>query len=237
MGTKKSHETEKFQVKIEDEQENVQENLAVDESSENEIEEPFGESGDLLKDAMAAAQVIEDSKKEEAKPKEDIKPKEEAKKADYDLERKYNALKNEFESKDNQLKRMAADFDNFRRRQTQDKEDFLKFAGEKIILDILPVLDNLERAISHAKDSTDAQSLLSGIELVQKQLIDAIAKNGVSPIEALDNIFDPNFHEAVQQLVNDDKPDQTVINELQKGYTLNGRVIRPSMVVVSTTSD
>lgn len=194
-----------------------------------------GNVSDMWKDAQEAAQVIEDNKKEKHSEPE---RKESAKKESSNVsDAAYVALKNELESKDNQLKRMVADFENFRRRQSLEKEEFLKMACKDILQDLLPILDNFERAMASSKDAKDAASVVSGVELIQKQLIEAMKKNGLEVIQALDNTFDPNYHEAVQQLVDDSKPDQTVINELQKGYTLNGKVLRPSMVVVSTVSD
>lgn len=154
-----------------------------------------------------------------------------------ELEKKYQAIKQDLENKDAQLKRLAADFDNFRRRQTQEKEDLIKYAYEKLFVDLLPILDNFERAINSSKDSKDISSIISGIEMIQKQLLNLMSKNGLEVINALGNVFDPNFHEAVQQVVDDEKESETIIGELQKGYTLNGRVIRPSMVVVSKKSN
>ncbi len=237
---KRKHETENQQLTAEnnpDLEKNDDSNIPEKSNLSAEyIEAEFNaNSNDLMQDALDAAEVIESTKKE--KPKSDEtqeynKPKE----FNPESDKVISALKSELETKSNQLKRLAADFENFRRRQVQEREDLLKYAGEKTILDILPILDNFERAISSSKTAQDIASVISGVELIQKQLYEAIGKNGVEPIKALDSIFDPNYHEAVQQFVDDNKPDQTVIHELQKGYTLNGKVIRPSMVVVSTTS-
>lgn len=205
---------------------------------------------DIWKDAFEAAEEIEASKfkkeDKEEKLQEDIDTKQEKENnsnnnellAKYDeLEKKYQILKQDFDNKDSQLKRLAADFDNFRRRQNQEKEDLAKYAYEKLFVDILPVLDNFERALNLSKDAKDISSIISGIEMIQKQLLDIMSRNGLEIIKALGNPFDPNFHEAVQQIVDDEKESETVINELQKGYLLNGRVIRPSMVVVSKKSN
>lgn len=209
---------------------------------ENELEQDNLESEDfdnntdsIWKDAEEAAQEIEESKK--SKHEEPVKAPN-AKSSDTSGvdSAKLALIKAELEAKDNQLKRMAADFDNFRRRQALEREELLKNGCKDLITDLLPVLDNFERALAASRDAKDVSSVISGIEMIQKQLLDSFTKNGVEIIQALDNIFDPNYHEAVQQLVDDSKPDQTVINELQKGYTLNGKVIRPSMVVVSTVS-
>lgn len=213
-------------VNDEDLNENPYTNL---ESEENNLD-----SSDLWKDAADAAAVEEDKiLKNKADNKDSYKDKTAAKEVN---DFTYTALKADLESKDLQLKRMVADFENFRRRQSLEREEFLKTASKDLLTDLLPVIDNFERAINSSKDATDISSVISGIELIQKQLLDAVKKNGLESIEALGNIFNPNYHEAVQQIVDDEKEDQTVINELQKGYTLNGKVLRPSMVVVSTVS-
>jgi molecular chaperone GrpE len=218
-----------------EENENIEE-AQVDEISTDSLED------DLLADAQAAAEEIEKlshkHSEEEVKTETKSEVKQETPKVESfgDAQKTMVSLKEELTVKDNQMKRLAADFDNFRRRQTQEKEDLLKYGHKDFVLSLLSVVDNFERAMASSKDAQDISSVISGIELIQKQLFDTLNKNGVEYIEALDNQFDPNFHEAVQQLVDDNKPDQTVIHELQKGYALNGRVIRPSMVVVSTVS-
>ncbi len=187
---------------------------------------------DLWKDAQQAAQEIKGAT---SSSKENTENKTSSETVEFS-NAKVSLLKNELEAKDNQLKRMAADFDNFRRRQSIEREELLKNGGKDLIIDLLPVLDNFERAMTSSKDTKDVANVISGIEMIQKQLLESIRKNGVDIIKSMDSIFDPNYHEAVQQLVDDSKPDQTVINELQKGYTLNGKVIRPATVVVSTVS-
>lgn len=220
-----------------EENENIEE-AQVEEVSNESLEE------DLLADAQAAAEEIEklsnknstEEIKTEAETKSEVKQETPKVESFSDAQKTMASLKEDLTTKDNQMKRLAADFDNFRRRQTQEKEDLLKYGHKDFVLSLLSVVDNFERAMASSKDAQDISSVISGIELIQKQLFDTLNKNGVEYIEALDNQFDPNFHEAVQQLVDDNKPDQTVIHELQKGYSLNGRVIRPSMVVVSTVS-
>lgn len=209
-----------------------EENIKAEEEQTQDTETS---SEDLWADAFDAAEEIESKQKEEVKAK--VEPKAEAKEESIGETSSFvDSLRSQLDAKENQLKRLAADFENFRRRQVQEREDLFKYGQKDFILSLLPVVDNFERAIAASKDAKDVTSVIEGIEKIQKQLIDAMQKNGVELIEALDKPFDPNFHEAVQQMVNDEKPDQTVINELQKGYTLSGRVIRPSMVVVSTVS-
>ena len=100
--------------------------------------------------------------------------------------------------------------------------------------DLFPVLDNLDRAMDSMKGKSQAESLLSGIELVRKMFIDGLARNGIEPVAATDVPFDPNFHEAVMQQPSGDRPPMTVLNVLQAGYKLHDRVVRPAQVVVST---
>ena len=133
----------------------------------------------------------------------------------------------------NQNLRLAADFDNYRKRTEKEKEDIIKYAAERVLVNILPVIDNFERAIKSFNDNKDVNSIINGIELTYKQLMEAFTKIGLTPIETVGQKFNPEFHEAVQRTVSDDYEDETVVEEYQKGYALNGRVIRHSMVIVS----
>lgn len=131
------------------------------------------------------------------------------------------------------LLRLAAEVENTRKRLERERSDGICFANESLIRDLLPVVDNLERAIQHSEQEADFQSLLDGVRLTLKAFIDAFSKFGCVPFESLNKAFDPNYHEAVMQLESAEHPEKTVIQELQKGYTLRDRVIRPAMVVVS----
>lgn len=130
--------------------------------------------------------------------------------------------------------RLQADFDNTRKRLEREKQDFIKFANEGIIVELLNVLDDLERAVDLTESKhQDLSAFLKGIEMILAHLYDMLKEYGVKPIEAKDKIFDPNFHEALMQMENNDVPEHTVVEELQKGYLLNDRVIRTSKVKVS----
>lgn len=145
-------------------------------------------------------------------------------------------LKNLIEEKDkeneeikNSLLRLQADFTNYKNRVEKEKFETIKYASEKIMGEILPVLDNFERAL----DSMDSDnSYFEGVELIYKQLLDVLSGNGLVEIEALGEIFDPNIHHAVIMEESEDQESETVKEVLQKGYTLNEKVIRPSMVKV-----
>jgi molecular chaperone GrpE len=130
--------------------------------------------------------------------------------------------------------RLQADFDNIRKRFEKDKQDFTKFANEGIILELLIILDDLERTIELAQSKEQASAVfLKGVEMILAHLYDLLKAHGIKPIDAEGKIFDPNFHEALMQVENNDFPEHTVVEELQKGYFLNDRVIRTSKVRVS----
>ncbi len=129
--------------------------------------------------------------------------------------------------------RSQAEIDNLKKRYQKDQQGLVKFANESLIKQLLPVADNLEKAIDHSQSETSIEALRDGVELTLKGLMDVLQKAGVEAIEAVGEPFDPNFHEAVSQAADDGVETGTVIKDLQKGYTLNQRLIRPSMVIVS----
>jgi molecular chaperone GrpE len=130
--------------------------------------------------------------------------------------------------------RLLAEFDNTRKRLEKDKHDFLKFANEGIILELLNVLDDLERAVELAQSKhQDLSAFLKGVEMILAHLYEMLKEYGVKPIHAKGETFDPNFHEALTQVEDKNAPEHTIIEELQKGYLLNDRVIRTSKVKVS----
>lgn len=132
------------------------------------------------------------------------------------------------------LLRLQADFDNTRKRLERERQDFVKFANEGIVLELLNVLDDLERAVNLAESKhEDLSAFLKGVEMILAHLYEMLKEHGVKPIEAEGKIFDPAYHEALMQVEDKDKPEHTVVEELQKGYLLNDRVIRTSKVKVS----
>lgn len=155
-------------------------------------------------------------------------------------EAEYQKLKEEADkSKEywDRILRLQADFENTRKRLEKDKQEFIKFANEGIILQLLTVLDDLERAIEHAQtQKEDLPVFLKGIEMILAHLYEMLKEHGVKPIEAEGRPFDPNFHEALMQVENKDLPEHTVVEELQKGYLLNDRMIRTAKVKVSKKS-
>ncbi|MBE0476202.1 MAG: nucleotide exchange factor GrpE [Coriobacteriia bacterium] len=130
--------------------------------------------------------------------------------------------------------RVQAEFENFRKRVARDAEEQAKRAGQRIVEELLPVLDNLERAIDHTTAGGDVEQLLAGVEMVHQQMLDVLAKEGVSVQDPFGQPFDPARHQAVGRKEDADVPDHTVVDVYQKGYEMGGKVVRPAMVVVST---
>jgi molecular chaperone GrpE len=126
-----------------------------------------------------------------------------------------------------------ADMDNLRKRSQREKEDLAKFGNETLLREMLPVIDNLERAVAHAVEDKTTDGLLEGVRLTLDQFSKVLEKFQVVPIEALGQVFDPAHHQAMGQLETEDYPANTVVQELQKGYLLNERLLRPAMVMIA----
>ncbi|MFP7297575.1 nucleotide exchange factor GrpE [Neobacillus niacini] len=156
---------------------------------------------------------------------------EEAKGIDFEAE--IQTLTNKLEEADNRYLRLQADFDNFRRRTRLDIEAGEKYRAQKLAIELLPALDNFERALNIEADNEQSKSLLQGMEMVYRGLIEALKKEGVEAIEAVGKEFDPNFHQAVMTGEDENYDSNFVIEEFQKGYMLKDRVLRPSMVKVN----
>ncbi len=129
--------------------------------------------------------------------------------------------------------RAEAEIDNLKKRFRKDKEDLGKFANESIIKELLPVVDNLRNAVSYAEEGNPALSLVEGVRLTLKMLNEVLKKSGLQEVKALGEDFDPNVHQAMMNQETREHKPGIVVKELQKGYLLNDRLIRPSMVVVS----
>lgn len=130
--------------------------------------------------------------------------------------------------------RLQADFENTRKRLEREKQDFVRFANEGIILELLNVLDDLERTVELAQTQhQDFSAFLKGVEMILAHLYEMLKEYGVKPIDAKGKLFDPHYHEALMQMESKDLPEHTVVEELQKGYLLNERVIRTTKVKVS----
>ncbi|MGD8677278.1 MAG: nucleotide exchange factor GrpE [Desulfobacterales bacterium] len=152
-----------------------------------------------------------------------------------DLRSKLETKTGEAEENYDRLLRVSAEFENYKKRTAREMLDFQKYANQSLLRELLPIIDNLELAIkaaAEAADSTDA-CLLDGVELTRKEILKVFENFHVEPIDALGKPFDPNFHEAVMREESEEHPENTVVNELQKGYLMHDRLLRPSMVVVA----
>ncbi|MFI8648974.1 nucleotide exchange factor GrpE [Bacillus velezensis] len=149
------------------------------------------------------------------------------------LQHQIDELQGLLDEKENKLLRVQADFENYKRRSRLEMEAAQKYRSQNVVTEILPALDNFERALQVEAESEQTKSLLQGMEMVRRQLMDALEKEGVEAIEAVGQEFDPNLHQAVMQVEDENFGSNIVIEELQKGYKLKDRVIRPSMVKVN----
>lgn len=185
------------------EQEDVLEEKSVDSAQTEE-----NESTESNEDEVLNAEIVEESSE------------------GTDLQKEIEALKA------SEL-RIRADFDNFRRRTNEENAKRVKFASQSVIEKLIPLIDNFERALQVNATSEDAKQIQSGVDMIHRQLLDVLNAEQVEVIEAVGQPFDPNFHQAVMQEPSDEFESGIVTMELQKGYTMHGRVIRPSMVKVA----
>lgn len=157
--------------------------------------------------------------------------------AELSIEEQYEAklaeLQAKLEDEENRHLRLRADFDNMRRRQQLDREAAEKYRAQSLLSDLLPVLDNFERALQVETTSEEAASIIKGIDMVYRSLLEATEKEGLQVIKAEGEPFDPNVHQAVMQEQDSEKETGIVLRELQKGYLLKDRVLRPTMVSVN----
>ncbi len=149
------------------------------------------------------------------------------------------ALEQELAAAKDRTLRVAADLENFRKRALKDREEAHHFGHQNLVKDLLPSVDNLQRAVDHARKSGEesASGLLEGVELVLRELHSVLSKHGVTPIEALGQPFDPALHEAMAQVPDGSQPPGTVVEVFQRGYQLRARLLRPARVVVSKLPD
>ena len=150
-----------------------------------------------------------------------------------ELRKKLEEKEKEAKENHDRLLRVAADLDNYKKRSAREKEEWVRFANEDLLKAILPFADNLERAVNHSKKTKDIQSLVDGVKLTIQQLLQALNKFGVSSFESVGKPFDPAVHEAMLVVETDKEKPHHVIQEFQKGYLLNDRLLRPATVSVS----
>lgn len=149
------------------------------------------------------------------------------------LRQQLEAKEAEVKQIQDRLLRQAADLENYKKRSARDKADSIRYANESLVKDLLPVLDNLERALSHAQGGGNGKPLLEGIELVLKNFLEVLGRHGVSQVSAVGERFDPAKHEAVAHVESRDHDANEVVDEYRKGYYLLDRLLRPAQVVVA----
>jgi molecular chaperone GrpE len=154
------------------------------------------------------------------------------------IEEQLEEAKQEADQERDRFLRLSAEFENYKKRMNRQMDEFRKYANEALLKDLLSVVDNMERALSTSNEDSGEKiqgSLVEGVEMTLNEILKILTKFNVTPIESLEKPFDPVFHEAVMQEESDEQPENTVINEFQKGYLIHDRLLRPSMVVVSKT--
>lgn len=165
-------------------------------------------------------------------PETDSKP-ETAAQSQLPLEQQLQTALAERDANHERWLRAQADLENFRKRVQREASEDHRYRVISVVRDILPALDNLERAVDAAKSTDDLPKLVEGVQLVVKQFEDILVRHSVKPIPAVGRPFDPNLHQAIQQVSSSEHPPMTIVTECQRGYTLHDRVVRPSVVIVS----
>jgi molecular chaperone GrpE len=168
-------------------------------------------------------ELIKDEKKVKVGEEEEIE----------ELRKKLGEKEKEVKETQDRLLRVAADLENFKRRAAREKEEWVKFANEDLLKGVLPFVDNLERAVSHSEKAADIQGLVDGVKLTIQQLLQTLKQFGVASFETVGKPFDPAVHEAMLVVGTDQEKPNHVMQEFQKGYLLNDRLLRPATVSVS----
>src|SRR5262249_41712411 len=135
------------------------------------------------------------------------------------------------------LQRTQADFENYQKRNQRERESERRYWHSGLAMDLLPVIDNLDRAMAAAKQAGESGPLVQGVAMVQTQLLEVLNRHGITPIDALNKPFDPNLHQAIMQQPSSDHPPQTVMQVLQQGFMIHDRVLRPAGVIVSSPGE
>lgn len=182
---------------------------------------------DLISDNNPFAKEVLDSSESQETTEND--------ESDTQITDEISSLKAELDKVNNQYIRLAADFDNYRKRQMQEREALLKYGAEETLKKMIEALDNIDRAKASVENVEDVNTVKDSYNLVFKQIYDVLQKIGLEVIDTKDKEFDPNIHEAVMQTPTSDYPENTIIAELQKGYKLGDKVLRPSLVNVAVS--
>ncbi|SDE79090.1 molecular chaperone GrpE [Fontibacillus panacisegetis] len=202
---KKQSVQEDYMNTNQEEESTLNDNVNQDQSQQEEASFSAGETGQVNEDVV----VSEDASSETGK------------------------LLAEVEEHKQRLLRTQADFDNFRRRTQKEKEELGKYASAKLITELLPVVDNFERALSTTSDTTEAASYAKGVEMILRQFEGILQAEGLTAMETVGQPFNPEYHQAIMQVESEDHEEGIIVEELQKGYLLKDKVLRPAMVKVS----
>ncbi len=184
---------------------------------------------------------MEEDKNLEQEPGMSAMPEEEGQAGTQETpEMEIERLRREVPKKDEELRslndkylRICADFENYKKRNMKEQMESARYANEKILKELLPAIDNLERAILHSKETSDLKGLVEGVELTYKQFLDSLGRFGVKVVQSIGEPFDPSRHQALGQVESDKHDENIVIQELQKGYLLEDRILRPALVNIS----
>ncbi len=200
-------------------------------------EQKLEEMQQEIDEAEAAGNAADEAEPEQAAESEKAEPETEAGKDEQqaadplaEAKAQIEELKATIAQKDDEILRRRAEFENYRRRTSQEKADIGNVVTQDLIKDMLPIIDNFSRAM--AAETTDMEAFQKGVEMIYTQLTEILKKDGLEPIEAEGKKFNPEYHQAVMRVANPDLEDDTIAQELQKGYMVRGKVIRPSMVQV-----
>jgi molecular chaperone GrpE len=153
------------------------------------------------------------------------------------LKQELERLKDELEQLKERWMRTAAELENFKKRAAREREEYTKYANDKLLKQVLPVLDSLQRSLAHEGNKNSETAFWEGIEMIHRQFLTMLEGFGVQPIEALNEPFDPSRHEAIMQVESNDHEPNTVVEEMETGYLLHDRLLRPARVVVSKKTE
>jgi molecular chaperone GrpE len=165
---------------------------------------------------------------------EDTASQDNASQASNDETAELEKLQTQLKDQEQKALRAQADFDNFRRRTRQEKEEFAKYASKQLIEQLLPVYDNFDRALQTSKDNQDFEALFKGVDMIYRQFSQILDQEGLKPLEVVGKPFNPEIHQAIMQVESDEYEEGIVVEEVQRGYMLKDKVIRPAMVKVSS---
>lgn len=192
------------------------------------MENPFKKTVDKKEEDIEKSEISGEEQIAEEEPKEDVQ---EA------ADNQINEWQEKYETLNNQYIRLAADFDNFRKRQAAERESLLKYGAENTLKKLIEVLDNFDRGAKALESIDDCEKAKECFKMAYKNFNDVLCKIGLESISAENEEFDPNLHEAVMQTPTSEKPENTIIAELQKGYKLGDKVLRPALVNVATKEE